>query len=187
MAAQGRATAFADVCDRGGSSRPLRRRTYPVAQSRGSGRRYATDCFRRQALGGARSRWRHLDSCARRPWSVQAGRSGVDADRLCVGRSRILHAVAPGSLSAISSRRAADRRRRAPSSGIARDHTLWSMPQAAPALPRLRLGEPTDTFDFRSGPSTRTRTVRAWSAGGCLWRPRVPACRVRGTQRGEEQ
>jgi hypothetical protein len=32
---------------------------------------------------------RHLDSCARRPWSVQAGGSGVDADRLCVGRSRI--------------------------------------------------------------------------------------------------
>ena len=50
----------------------------------------------------ARSLRRHLDSCARRPWSVQAGRSGVDADRLCVGRSRILHAVAPASLPASS-------------------------------------------------------------------------------------
>lgn len=46
--------------------------------------------------------WR-LDSCARRPWSVQAGRSGIDADPLCVGRSRILDAVAPASLSAICS------------------------------------------------------------------------------------
>ena len=70
----------------------------PDASVRGLGSARLLLSSRRRGTG--RLQGRHLDSCARRPWSVQAGRSGVDADRLCVGRSRILHAVAPASLSA---------------------------------------------------------------------------------------
>ena len=44
---------------------------------------------------GTRALRRHLDSCARRTSSGQAGRSRVDADGLYVGRSRILRAVPP--------------------------------------------------------------------------------------------
>ena len=128
---------------------------------------------------------RHLDSCARRPWSVQAGRSGVDADRLCVGRSRILHAVAPASLSATSRAAAA----RGP--GPCRDAELETPRRDACKLPaneraeaaarqRLEASRRFARERPRKPPTLRSRCRSPIRKGQCVARTRYPETPARG-------
>ena len=128
---------------------------------------------------------RHLDSCARRPWSVQAGRSGVDADRLCVGRSRILHAVAPASLSATS--RAAATRGPGLCCGAELEHEpagmlasfqLTSAPkrQRSSASRRSRFARER----LRKPPTLRSSCRSPIRKGQCVARILCPGTRTRG-------
>lgn len=76
--------------------------------------------------GVARSQRPHLDRCVRQPPSVQAAGSVVDADRLCLGRSLILHASSR-ALHSATCRAAATR-------GLALCRAPVGGPAGAPAL-----------------------------------------------------
>ncbi len=110
----------------------------PDASVRGLGSARLLLSSRRRGTG--RLQGRHLDSCARRPWSVQAGGSGVDADRLCVGRSRILHAVAPASLSATGAIPVAGGA--GTGRGLPKRRSLPDVAGLAPSMHRVAFGQP---------------------------------------------